>query len=76
MTVLRSVLSGRDTLGLISTGAGQSLCYRLAAALARNGAELVLTTPERLANDAEFVEALKRTGIRTLKRAFLSQPSL
>jgi len=108
--VVRAVLNGRDTLALMPTGAGKSLCYQLpglhlkgttvvvsplialmkdqtdkldslgidasqvnsgltkaeadeALARARNGAEFVLTTPERLASDPEFVDTLKRNTV-------------
>src|SRR4051794_10864770 len=108
--VVREVLRGRDTLAIMPTGSGKSLCYQLpglhlegttivvsplislmkdqtdkldgfgidasqvnsaltkaeaAASLERirGGSEFVLTTPERLASDAEFVETLKRNPI-------------
>jgi ATP-dependent DNA helicase RecQ len=108
--VIRAVLSGRDTLAVMPTGSGKSLCYQLPglhlkgttivvsplislmkdqtdkldglgieasqmnSALTksesdasmlriRGGSEFVLTTPERLANDPEFVETLKRNPI-------------
>src|SRR3954470_17877497 len=105
--VVESVLSGRDTLAIMPTGSGKSLCYQLpglhlqgttivvsplislmkdqtdklgdlgidasqvnsalskaeageSLARVQRGAEFVLTTPERLASDDEFVETLKR----------------
>jgi ATP-dependent DNA helicase RecQ len=108
--VVRAVLSGRDTLAVMPTGSGKSLCYQLSglhlkgttivvsplialmkdqtdklgdlgidasqlnsaltraetdAALARihDGTEFVLTTPERLVNDPDFVATLTRHPI-------------
>jgi ATP-dependent DNA helicase RecQ len=108
--VIRAVLNGRDTLAVMPTGSGKSLCYQLPglkltgttivvsplislmkdqtdklngrgidasqvnSALTkaeaaetlehiRDGAEFVLTTPERLAGDPAFIETLKRHPI-------------
>jgi len=109
--VVRSILAGRDTLAVMPTGSGKSLCYQLPGlhlrgttvvvsplislmkdqtdklsalgidasqvnsalttreasesldAIRTRRAEFVLTTPERLANDPEFVTALGRNPI-------------
>ncbi len=109
--VIRAVLSGRDTLAIMPTGSGKSLCYQLPGlhlegttvvvsplislmkdqtdkltglgidasqlnsaltkeeatrsldAIRSRRAEFVLTTPERLADDPDFVATLARNRI-------------
>ena len=108
--VIQAILGGQDTLAVMPTGSGKSLCYQLPglhlrgttvvvsplislmkdqtdklgdlgidasqlnsaltkkegdASLARirGGSEFVFTTPERLANDADFLQMLSRQTI-------------
>jgi ATP-dependent DNA helicase RecQ len=109
--VVRSVLGGRDTLAIMPTGSGKSLCYQLPGlhlkgttlvvsplislmkdqtdklsemgvgvaqvnsaltsreatasleAIRKRRSEFVLTTPERLADDVQFVDAISRNTI-------------
>lgn len=59
--IISSVLAGRDTLAILATGSGKSLCYQLPA-LCRGGVTLVVSPLLALMKDQ--VDALNRRGIR------------
>lgn len=58
--IIRSVLSGRDTLALLPTGGGKSLCFQVPG-LALGGTTLVISPLVALMNDQ--VQNLRRRGI-------------
>ncbi|MEM8617575.1 MAG: RecQ family ATP-dependent DNA helicase, partial [Pseudomonadota bacterium] len=59
--VITDVLAGRDTLAILPTGGGKSLCYQIPA-LVRDGVGLVISPLIALMSDQ--VDTLKALGVR------------
>jgi ATP-dependent DNA helicase RecQ len=59
--VIEAVLSGRDTLAVMPTGAGKSICYQVPALLLERGLALVVSPLLALMKDQ--VDALKQAGV-------------
>ena len=64
--VIDSVLEGRDTLAIMPTGGGKSLCYQLPALL-RDGVTVVISPLIALMRDQ--VRALRAAGVEAVASA-------
>lgn len=63
--LVRAILSGRDTLGIMPTGAGKSICYQVPAMLFP-GLTLVISP---------LISLMKIRSVRLWKQAFLPRAS-
>jgi ATP-dependent DNA helicase RecQ len=61
--IVNSILAGKDTLALLPTGGGKSICFQVPA-LAQDGLCLVISPLIALMNDQ--VENLRKRGIRAM----------
>src|SRR3970282_2821408 len=59
--VIASVLAGRDTLAVMPTGGGKSLCYQVPALLVEGGLTVVVSPLLALMKDQ--VDALRQAGV-------------
>jgi ATP-dependent DNA helicase RecQ len=59
--IVNEVLSGRDVLGIMPTGAGKSICYQVPAIL-KGGVSVVISPLISLMKDQ--VDALRQNGVR------------
>ena len=59
--IIESVVAGNDTLALLPTGGGKSLCYQVPA-LCRAGVGIVISPLIALMRDQ--VEAMRQQGVR------------
>jgi ATP-dependent DNA helicase RecQ len=59
--VITAVLAGRDTLAVMPTGGGKSVCYQIPALLIENGVTVVVSPLLALMKDQ--VDALRQSGV-------------
>lgn len=59
--IINSIINDRDTLAIMPTGAGKSICYQLPA-LMKNGMTLIISPLKSLMTDQVLV--LRKTGIK------------
>ena len=69
--IISSVLNGHDTMGLLPTGGGQSICFQVPGLLL-NGITLVITPLISLMNDQ--VDNLRSRGIKAATEIGLDRP--
>ena len=71
--IIQSILNGRDTIGLLPTGGGKSLCFQLPA-LAQTGYTIVVSPLIALIKDQ--VEALQKLGVEAEGINYQMDPEL
>ena len=66
LEIMQSILAGRDTFGILSTGSGKSLCFQLPALIRRNQGRVVLVISPLISLMVDQVSELNERGLKAV----------